>query len=185
MAKTLIEKIKDLKYFAGLRDLKIILVDFLSTVTALETNSVVVGRFKYYQTQISQGTPLIIGNKYRVSLELGDDFTNVGYLENGVYFIATATTPTTWSNFSSVRLITEVVEVFFNDLDSTFQILFLEPGVVKMLITNSTFNPTKTYPQIQGVSSFTLSDLNTIDISDNEGSDVNVDFNYFKIEVYN
>ena len=41
MAKTLIEKIKDLKYFAGLRDLKVILVEFLSTVTALETNSAI------------------------------------------------------------------------------------------------------------------------------------------------
>jgi len=45
--------------------------------------------------------PLVIGNIYEItSFSVGDDFTNVGASSNvnGERFIATGTTPTTWSN---------------------------------------------------------------------------------------
>ena len=46
---------------------------------------------------------LVVGQKYIVDvLEAGDDFTNVGYVSTGVIFTATGTTPTNWSNGSSV-----------------------------------------------------------------------------------
>lgn len=48
---------------------------------------------------------LVTGNSYRISAFLaGDDFTNIGAGSNatGVEFTATGTTPTTWTNSSSV-----------------------------------------------------------------------------------
>jgi hypothetical protein len=44
---------------------------------------------------------LVVGQKYIVDkLEVGDNFTNVGYVSEGVIFTATGTTPTNWSNGS-------------------------------------------------------------------------------------
>lgn len=48
---------------------------------------------------------LVIGNSYRISAFVtGDSFTNVGAASNatGVNFVATGTTPTTWTGGSSV-----------------------------------------------------------------------------------
>lgn len=48
---------------------------------------------------------LIVGKQYRIAtFQAGDDFTNVGAASNasGVVFTATGTTPTTWSNSSSL-----------------------------------------------------------------------------------
>jgi hypothetical protein len=43
----------------------------------------------------------VVGQKYIVDkLEVGDNFTNVGYVSEGVIFTATGTTPTNWSNGS-------------------------------------------------------------------------------------
>lgn len=56
------------------------------------------------QTSQTSGT-LIVGKRYRIaSYVAGDDFTNVGAASNatGVEFVATATTPTTWTNASSL-----------------------------------------------------------------------------------
>lgn len=47
-------------------------------------------------------TPLVIGNTYIVGfLQSPDDFSNVGYVENDVPFVATGTTPTSWGQFAS------------------------------------------------------------------------------------
>ena len=56
------------------------------------------------QTSQTSGT-LIVGKRYRIaSYVAGDNFTNVGAASNatGVEFVATATTPTTWTNASSL-----------------------------------------------------------------------------------
>lgn len=55
-------------------------------------------------TALTSGT-LTIGKRYRLKdFIAGDDFTNVGAASNadGVEFIATGTTPTTWTNLSEV-----------------------------------------------------------------------------------
>ena len=47
---------------------------------------------------------LVIGTTYLINGYIaGDDFTNVGASSNadGIYFIATGTTPTTWTNSSN------------------------------------------------------------------------------------
>lgn len=46
---------------------------------------------------------LTIGKEYVISvLEAGDDFSNVGYVSDKATFIATGTTPTTWTNSTEV-----------------------------------------------------------------------------------
>lgn len=64
------------------------------------------------QTVLTSGT-LTIGKKYRIDTYVtGDDFTNVGASSNasGVEFTATGTTPTTWTNASSLRQVGCVAE---------------------------------------------------------------------------
>lgn len=47
---------------------------------------------------------LIIGNTYRIdALAGGDVFTNVGYVSDGIPFVATGTAPTTWTNGTIVN----------------------------------------------------------------------------------
>jgi len=48
-------------------------------------------------TELTIGDSLEVGREYIIDvLEAGDDFSNVGYIQEGQYFIATGTTPTTW-----------------------------------------------------------------------------------------
>lgn len=59
------------------------------------------------QTPQTSGS-LVIGRRYRIdTFVAGDSFTNVGAASNasGVEFVATGTTPTTWTNSSSLRRI--------------------------------------------------------------------------------
>lgn len=61
---------------------------------------------------------LIIGNRYTIyELQAGDNFTNVGYLEQGTAFTATGTTPTSWINSTEVYNTYSVpIETVFVDL---------------------------------------------------------------------
>lgn len=55
---------------------------------------------------------LVVGKKYRIrSFASGDDFTNVGAASNatGVEFVATGTTPTTWTNSSSLVMLGNIL----------------------------------------------------------------------------
>lgn len=64
------------------------------------------------QTALTSGT-LTIGKRYIIdTFVAGDNFTNVGASSNasGVSFVATGTTPTTWTNSSSLRSIGCVAE---------------------------------------------------------------------------
>jgi hypothetical protein len=59
------------------------------------------------QTVLTSGL-LVAGGRYRIdTFVAGDNFTNVGAASNasGVEFVATGTTPTTWTNSSSLRRI--------------------------------------------------------------------------------
>lgn len=58
--------------------------------------------------ELTSGT-LEVGKKYVIyAVKVGDDFSNVGFVAVNVPFIATATTPTSWGNF------TEVIPVFYD-----------------------------------------------------------------------
>jgi hypothetical protein len=67
---------------------------------------------------------LVIGHQYTINnYNAGDDFTNVGAAANstGVTFIATGTTPTTWTNNSALTIINSywAPEVLFNVSSTT------------------------------------------------------------------
>lgn len=58
---------------------------------------------------------LTIGNRYTIyTLQAGDNFSNLGYVSEGVAFTATGTTPTSWSNG------TEVYDVYSLPIETVF-----------------------------------------------------------------
>jgi hypothetical protein len=86
----------------------------LSTAEVKELYSGASVPFKYKganQTELTSGT-LTIGKKYRINDWItNDDFTNIGGTnEDGNEFVATGTTPTTWTNSSTVVPIGAVAE---------------------------------------------------------------------------
>ena len=69
------------------------------------TSNVVVKYYKSYVALLTQTTTVLspsaltleVGKTYCIlNLEVGDDFSNVGYVSNGVPFVATGTTPSVW-----------------------------------------------------------------------------------------
>jgi len=71
-------------------------------------------------TEVTSGT-LEVGQRYRISnFQSGDDFTNVGAGSNAtdVEFIATGTTPTTWSNSSGITPIGAVAAYLPESVES-------------------------------------------------------------------
>jgi len=80
------------------------------------------GKWKWgNQTALTSGT-LIIGNTYSIDTYVsGDDFTNVATVisgtinTSGCIFLCKATTPTTWTNSSSLRKLGVVAEYDFTD----------------------------------------------------------------------
>lgn len=75
-------------------------------VASLHTNGSVPESWKLAngQTALTSGT-LVAGKQYQIdTFAAGDDFTNIGGTNaSGSRFVATGTTPTTWTNGSSVR----------------------------------------------------------------------------------
>ena len=73
--------------------------------------------YKVYTATISpsysfqQGpSTLTVGKKYIIlSLNDGDNFENVGFIDTGMSFVATGTTPTTWTNGTIVLNLTDYV----------------------------------------------------------------------------
>jgi hypothetical protein len=93
------------------------------------------GDVKRYKAIISQTSIdetnglLVIGEEYVIdSLEAGDDFTNVGYVSEGVIFTATGTTPTNWSNGSTVLFLTQSQPVINNEIFNTIPNLTVSFG---------------------------------------------------------
>lgn len=111
----------------------------------INDNPVPVVNYKVYTAKIdtviistTSGT-LVIGKTYVLAgVAAGDNFANVGYLANKVAFVATATTPTVWSNGTEVTNITDSQPTVIV-LQDTF------PGISVALetqITNALYNLT-------------------------------------------
>lgn len=190
---TLTDRIRGLNYFDGLRSLKTILLEFLATVTSLETNSVVVGKVTAniiaHGAQVGggqlDGTELdfTIGDKYVIRyLEPGDDYSNVGFISLNTPFIATATTATMASRNSVIFKIKSDLFIIFNDVDVNFTLVYDElVNKYKFNITNNKFLLDKTYPLISKAVLVRADNNNLYIESDlEENDDV-----YFKIEIYN
>jgi len=189
---TTLEKIKKLQYFNGLKNLRIILEEFFSSVTALETNSVIVAEVRVdSSTTLNSGT-LTVGRKYYIDntdLQAGDDFTNVGFVVEGQVFTATGTTPTDWSGETPVTEIIEEYSVIYNDIDNSNLNISLDynpsdESYLNFTILNNGFTTSKS-AAFTGVSSnysFTSTNNLAINISANLGQN---NKGFVKIEVYN
>lgn len=177
---TTLQKIRNLTYFDGLLRLKAILEEFFSTITALIISNSLVGRIIQYQGEsISEGQ-LEIGEEYIIQeLQSGDNFTNVGYISDGVPFIATNTTPTTWTNGTSVEAVNTIYRIIFNDVDENVVVTNNPSNQdVNIVITNGLFDVEKTFPNIPAGSSIRIVDSNTIYFNRQNTP------RYFKVEVY-
>jgi hypothetical protein len=130
---------------------------------------------------------LVIGKKYMAFMETGDDFSNVGYVEDGVEFIATQTTPTVWANNTYVINITDSQPVVVNEIHNDFSDISLKyDGALTQIIISSSLNPfdkNKTFVQVPSPLSYVISDdsLKNIEIS---SSNLSYRFSTLLIEFY-
>jgi len=127
-----------------------------STEGNVEINSpsgnVVVNGVKVYEALLTQQVStqnsgvLVVGRAYLItSLEAGDNFSNVGYVADGVIFTATGNTPTDWTNGTVVVDVADsapVATVLENSLGSV-QYTYLEVGVFTATLTGQ-FTENKT-----------------------------------------
>lgn len=77
-------------------------------------NSVILSKYRGASQTIRTSGALTVGKQYQiVSYVSGDSFTNVGAASNatGVTFVATGTTPTTWTNASQLKQLGTVLEL--------------------------------------------------------------------------
>lgn len=93
--------------YVAKRHLPFVAEDAKVLMTSMETSSEIV----------TAGHIFEIGNTYLVqTLNVGDDFTNIGHVSENSPFIATGTTPTAWTNGSIVYKL----NVKRNDFQNTF-----------------------------------------------------------------
>ena len=80
------------------------------------------------------------GQRYRIDTFVsGDDFTNVGAASNatGIEFVATGTTPTTYSNGSTIRSIGVTVALYSENIDASGSIRDASPNGLHAAGTNT------------------------------------------------
>jgi len=126
-----------------------VLSDAEIALEAVDQNVKVTDQWSDNSTQTS-GT-LTVGQKYRIDTYVSaDDFTNVGAGSNatGVEFVATGTTPTTYSNGSTLRLIGCVVALLPENIESDGSIVDASSNELNATATNVT--PLRTKPQVSG-----------------------------------
>lgn len=123
-----------------------------TAVTNIDTNTESIDSLgtipKIYKALLTQSTVsstsglLVVGKTYVIDALLGaDDFANVGYVSDGVDFVATATTPTVWANSTIVINQTDsapVAVVLNNTLDGVPVWTRFSAGVY-MLTLNGAF----------------------------------------------
>ncbi len=107
-----------------------ILESFIKSIFVSSNDVTSIKTYKAYVTNdvIIQTSGLLVeGTYYGVdSFEDGDDFSNVGYSGTGSGFVATGTTPTAWTNGTSIYHFDINIQVVQNTLSET---LFIEFGL--------------------------------------------------------
>lgn len=99
---------------------------------------------------LTSGT-LVVGNRYRLTNWItADDFTNVGASSNadGVEFIATGTTPATWSNSSVVTIIGAVLVLLPENIQSNGD--WIDASSNELNGVNTSATPLMVKPQTSG-----------------------------------
>lgn len=150
-------------------------------VTQLEVSKVIVGDTTLNIIEVPFGTSLIPGERYYVSIANGDDFTNVGYVEDEKVFVATGTTPTLWQASGFPTTVSRIVvdtNIYYNNLDPNFEAVPIENLSISFNLTNSGYVLNKTLPNIIDAKFVVIQDSNTITFKPQ------VEKTYFKIEVY-
>jgi len=119
---------------------------------------------KVYRAFVTQATSradngtLIVGREYLIfTLEAGDDFSNVGYVSDGVTFIATGTTPTVWANGTfayDVVLSTPTAVVLKNTLGVSANWSYESLGRYRLTAVGA-FPTNKTQLVIQAINPYT------------------------------
>jgi hypothetical protein len=104
--------------------------------------------------QVIDGGTLIVGYTYKIiSIQGDDDFTNVGapFNSDGVYFIATGTTPAQWGNASYIEYDNgaPVVTVLENTIGNIW-FTYNAVGIYDVN-SNNLFTSNKTAPFISGL----------------------------------
>lgn len=143
-------------------------------------DKILCGEINLDSEELLQGTSFIIGKKYRVvDLKSGDNFGTVGYVTEGLDFIATYPTPLAWVNGSIVERQFEELLTYQNDIDNNVSVALIGGNNVELKITNNGFVFGKTLPNIFGGSFINVVDANTISFNKQIG------VKYFKVEILN
>jgi hypothetical protein len=132
----------------------------------------------FNQASVFQDSGLLeIGKEYIIyQLNEGDDFTNVGYEEDGVSFVPTGTTPTTWTNNTQVLDIgasQPVIVSQFKDDFGDVELSFKAGGRIAVRSLSNPFYPLKTIVHVlqnQGLNGFMcyeINEKNEIEITSN------------------
>ena len=177
---TVLERINSLQHYDGLKTVKDVLKSIFSSITSLETNSVIIIKNTALSQSIAQTSgSLVLGGLYFISDVLaGDNFTNTGFIDTNKFFIATSTTPTSWSNGSSVLRFQSIANIPFNDVDINLIFkahAYNNLGGTLLTITNNKFIDNKIFV---ANASYKYIDTNNIFIHAPTSKDT-------KIEVYN
>lgn len=90
---------------------------------------------------------LVVGRKYYIAnFQLGDDFSNVGGTNSSdTFFIASGTTPTTWSNSSELECVDVTNQVLKNTFEGTIEVSHdIETGLTSVTNDSEEFTDEKT-----------------------------------------
>lgn len=182
--KSILEEILNLRWYNNVAQSKEILKRLMSSLTSLEINRTLVGHLNFpAPTQVDLGNSFVVGNVYSALVASGDDFSNIGYVEDNTPFRATGTTPLVWEDEeSSAIYFKEESTILFNDVSPVISIKYNMPDISKfeIKINNNGFVADKTYLNFNDIVGVSLVDTNTITIPLSSGV-----VNFFKVEVYN
>ena len=128
--------------------------------------SIVLNAMTTYEEWDNNSYSLEIGSTYVISyLEPGDDFSNVGYVSEEVPFVATGTTPTTWTNGTYLNRYGILINELQNDTEDSFTYTFDYDSYqgIDIIGTEDTFTLSKIWVLGANVS-WARTDVNSITI---------------------
>jgi hypothetical protein len=137
------------------------LYDINHIYNAINTAKAEVRPYDVYVALLTQTTVsptsglLVVGKTYKIdTLVAGDDFANVGYVAPSTPFVATGTTPTTWTNSTEVINITDSAPIAIeleNDFNETLTYEYIGAGTYSVVSPGSIFAADKTASRIAAV----------------------------------
>lgn len=154
--------------------------DILKRLNALE-GKVLKCKVKITTDLLTSGT-LVKGKKYSIAtVEAGDNFSNVGYVDNNI-FIATATTPLAWTNGTEVLEYIIEIDKVKDSFDKEINIDVVDNGILTFTSPKSEFKFDNIYL------SDTFNSVTNTAIVDDKTIETDIQFGniykYYTIEYY-